>query len=316
MTQFGKYSHGGTQLSRRLFLGGATASLAGSGILGQLAHAAVPIGGAGGNGDYRALVCILLAGGCDSFNLLMPKTGVAYDAYAAARTNLAIDSGDSLEIQDAVSGDRFGLHPATEGLQTLFNEDRLGFVANIGTLVTPTDKEKYEAGAVPLPAGLMSHSDQIRQWQTSNPQNRNAKGWGGVAQETRLDPMNLPEIPANISLSGSNVFQFGNFSNEYAITERGSQGIWAFEGMSPERRQLREGLQNMLQQTGGDRKWLPILLPLGSNWTRRNTYSLSNMAAGTIMTMCWRVRIPNSVICLQRCWPLTGRCRSIIFPKT
>jgi uncharacterized protein (DUF1501 family) len=40
---------------------------------------------------YRALVCINLAGGNDSFNMLVPSDEVQYAAYANARGNLALD---------------------------------------------------------------------------------------------------------------------------------------------------------------------------------------------------------------------------------
>ena len=46
-------------------------------------------------GEYRALVCILLAGGNDSFNMLTPFSGPSltaadsYAEYSASRSNLA-----------------------------------------------------------------------------------------------------------------------------------------------------------------------------------------------------------------------------------
>lgn len=35
--------------------------------------------------DYRALVCIFLAGGCDGHNVLVPQGTAAYAAYRSAR---------------------------------------------------------------------------------------------------------------------------------------------------------------------------------------------------------------------------------------
>src|ERR1043166_1489225 len=47
--------------------------------------------------DYKALVCIFLAGGNDSNNLVIP-TGTEYQSYASIRQNLAIPSGSMLGI--------------------------------------------------------------------------------------------------------------------------------------------------------------------------------------------------------------------------
>jgi len=59
-------------------------------------------------------------------------------------------------------------------VQQLFNDGNLSFVANVGTLVEPTDKDGYESGVAKLPLGLYSHSDQIMHWQTSVPDKRSA----------------------------------------------------------------------------------------------------------------------------------------------
>ena len=156
--------------------------------------------------DYKALVCILLAGGNDSYNMLIPRNNEGttdpnhpdyhkepnfYNQYAATRTNLAIPQSDLLPIHlggistntDAL-GRQFGIHPsmggAYGGLQGLFNNGRAAFVANVGTLIEPVpDKAAYQNSNTNLPLGLYSHSDQIQQWQTATPQSRQAIGWGG-----------------------------------------------------------------------------------------------------------------------------------------
>ena len=48
--------------------------------------------------DYKALVCILLAGGNDSFNMLMPRGNDEYADYAATRSDLAIPEAISKGI--------------------------------------------------------------------------------------------------------------------------------------------------------------------------------------------------------------------------
>src|SRR5438477_8015527 len=65
-------------------------------------------------GDFKALVCLFLYGGNDANNLIIPSDTTDYDAYAAARQNLAIPQSTLLPITPATYSDgrTFGLHPA------------------------------------------------------------------------------------------------------------------------------------------------------------------------------------------------------------
>ena len=54
--------------------------------------------------DYKALVCIFLAGGNDSNNLIIPTLNSEYNSYATIRTPvLAIPQGSLLPISPLVS---------------------------------------------------------------------------------------------------------------------------------------------------------------------------------------------------------------------
>lgn len=185
------------------------------------------------NTDYQALVCLFQAGGNDSFNMLMPRSGDLLNAYQNVRTNLAIDPEDMLAIDAAQGGVDFGVHANMPGVQKLFNEGKLSFIANVGTLVTPVDKGKYEDKSVPLPLGLFSHSDQIAQWQTAQPNVRASNGWGGRLGEMFQAMNSSADISMNISLSGTNVFQFGENIVEYSVGPSGEgYGIRGYQGKS------------------------------------------------------------------------------------
>ena len=73
--------------SRRQFLGHGAVSVLAATQLGAFARVAEAAPAA----DYQALVCILLAGGADSFNMLLPYDQARYDGYAAMRSDLALD---------------------------------------------------------------------------------------------------------------------------------------------------------------------------------------------------------------------------------
>ena len=244
--------------SRRRFLGVAScAALGTTTMFNSLLNLSMANTLAGANraqrpqNDYRALVCILLAGGNDSFNMLVPTTGTAYNEYATTRSNLALAQGDLLPLNftDA-QGRNFGLHPAMPEVQTLFNQNKLAFLTNVGTLVEPVSKAQIQVGGASLPKGLLSHSDQIQQWQTSVPQTREARGWGGRMADILASQNGNQAISMNISLGGTNVFQAGQHTTEFAITNRGngSVGIHVYESQAWYDQVIREGVDSMLNQ--------------------------------------------------------------------
>lgn len=163
------------------------------------------------NGNYKALVCILLSGGNDSFNMLVPKDNDSYNDYAATRTNLAIPQNDLLSINplNISGGKEFGLHPSMPKIQQLFESEKLSFVSNVGTLVRPTNMTDYQT-YTDLPLGLYSHSDQVNHWQTSVPDDRFALGWGGRLADILHSNNSNQDFSMNISLKGHNLFQRGD----------------------------------------------------------------------------------------------------------
>ena len=89
--------------------------------------------------DYKALVCLFLAGGNDSFNMLVPTMAVEHAAYANVRRNLALPQDSLLQITPSNLGGRtLGIHPSMTEVRDLFTQGRLGFVSNVGSLIRPT----------------------------------------------------------------------------------------------------------------------------------------------------------------------------------
>ncbi len=182
--------------------------------------------------DYRALVCLFLNGGNDSFNMLAPRGTAEHAEYAAVRQDLALSAGELLPINPlnaAQVGRQLGVHPGMPELQQLFEAGHAAFVANVGTLVEPgVTKAGFQSGLSKLPVGLFSHSDQIEQWQTSLPDTRAGIGWAGRLADLLNSQNQHPEVSMNISLAGSNVWQTGNSVFEYAITPDGAVGLTGY----------------------------------------------------------------------------------------
>jgi uncharacterized protein (DUF1501 family) len=183
-----------------------------------------------GPAEYRALVCLFLGGGNDSFNMLVPRGATEYAEYATIRQDLALAQGSLLPINPVGgSGMQFGIHPGMPELQALFEAGHAAFVANVGTLVEPITKSQYQNGSASLPLGLFSHSDQIEQWQTSVPDSRSSIGWAGRLADLLHDINSNDKVSMNVSLAGSNVWQSGLSVFEYAITPGGAVGLQGYQ---------------------------------------------------------------------------------------
>ena len=237
-------------ISRRGFLKQINCAAVGSSaILNTLLNLklANSVAAQGGPLDSKALVCIFLSGGIDSFNWLVPWEQSAYNTYAVTRGPFGSDGGMALDRnairQLAAPSANFGLHPACVNLQAMANGTgpfatygrRLAFVANVGTLVQPVTKAQFNAwengqnAALPVPKALFSHSDQIEQWQTAVPQGLSQlSGWAGrCADILNAYYNNGASTSMSISLGGNNVFQVGNNTQQFVVTP---SGALTFEG--------------------------------------------------------------------------------------
>ena len=160
-------------------------------------------------GDYRALVCVFLAGGNDGNNTVIPYDD--YAAYQAVRgANLNIPKDTLLKVAAASQRADFGLHPALAEIHPLYAQGKLAVLANAGPLAGPLTREEYAAGG-PRPDNLFSHSDQQALWQSAvsssvDPLGRT--GWGGRTADL-LASSNVASFPMVVSTSGVPLFGTG-----------------------------------------------------------------------------------------------------------
>ncbi|MTI02966.1 DUF1501 domain-containing protein [Roseibium sp. RKSG952] len=182
----------------------------------------------------KALVFIMLDGGNDSYNMLVPIDDIHHRQYAETRSNLAHSKKELLPLEgytDA-NGRTFGLHSAMPEVRDLFDQRKLSFVTNVGPMIERVTKESFLNGSARIPLGLLSHADQFKHWQTSRPDQRLNKGWFGYFADALQPSKSEHEIAMNISLAGNNIVQNGNSSLPYAITEKGSTGFYVTEEQS------------------------------------------------------------------------------------
>jgi uncharacterized protein (DUF1501 family) len=218
-------------LNRRSFLksGGAAAAAATFASTPGAAFSQVVGGGAPFN-DYRALVCVFMFGGNDSFNMLVPRSDAEYNIYAASRQNLAIAQQDLLAINPLTSDDvQYGLHPAMSSLQQLFEGGSASFVSNVGPLVEPTTKDAFFSQSVNLPPQLFSHNDQQDQWFSLKGKATTDTGWAGRMADMIRANVAGQQMATNASLFGTNLFQSADETVAYVM---GPGGPLQFEGFS------------------------------------------------------------------------------------
>ncbi len=209
-------------INRRAFLkqcaltsaAGYTGALAGLGSLSMTAQAAAR------PSQYKAIVCVYLTGGND-INMLVPNDNSRYQSYADLRGPLAIAREQQLNIRSELSNTQqdFGLHPSCAALKSLYDDNKLAFVANVGALLEPTTNDDFVNRTVRLPPKLFSHLSQKDFVRVGLPFNgERMSGWAGrIADLYR----NTNASPLNLSLVGDNVWQRGNITDSYGISGGG-----------------------------------------------------------------------------------------------
>jgi uncharacterized protein (DUF1501 family) len=229
-----------------------------------------------GPSDYKALVCIFLAGGNDSDNTIVDLS--QWSNYLAVRDKLALPepgtSGltldqtlipvDLLPGPTGTTAHTYGLHPALrtmngsaeQGIRKLFQTGRASAVFNVGPLIRPISKDEYDNASPFLPPQLFSHHDQAIHWQTSLPDRPTTTGWAGRMADLLQDGVptyNSGKISLNTSIAGTNMFQTGADFNQFNVSTRGAvtlknklePAIEWFGGWQ-------HGLKNIAESTGGN----------------------------------------------------------------
>lgn len=175
---------------------------------------------------YKALVCLYLGGGSDSWNLLIP-TGTNPDGqysharYVAARNGLySAANPTGLAIPNApvtgalppafplgASAGNLGINPFAPELASLYNTGRLALLPNIGTLREPITRATFNTRR--RPPQLYSHNDQTTLWHIgSSTTTQTTTGFGGMIAGYTANTNTLG-LPPAISIAGQTRYLVG-----------------------------------------------------------------------------------------------------------
>jgi uncharacterized protein (DUF1501 family) len=203
--------------------------------------------------DYKALVCILLAGGNDANNLVIPTDPslnpadyVTYNAYNAVRggQGLAISLANLANTGISptnTAGKPFAFHPSLgnnvggspwSGIRDLFPAGDLAVVTNVGPLVQDTNRITYRNGTARRPYQLFSHSDQVGVNLTGKADTKVPTGWAGRVADQVVSLNGGNTFPVVMSVSGSTVFGTGIQTRGLAVGTGNLNQVFVLSGFS------------------------------------------------------------------------------------
>ena len=255
--------------SRRRFLRDASALL-GAATLGGTAAAQTASG-------YKALVCIFMLGGNDGHNTVVPMSTAAYNAYRTIRGGLALPDGNTqLSTVTTPAGVPYGLNSGLNAIAPLWAQGKLAVVANVGMLARPITRAQYLDGSVRVPSNLFSHSDQIQQMQTADP-NGGGHGWGGRSADAVQAQNGTSRFPPSISMAGNVLFSTGQSVQSASLIpgfDLGMSGMSTWPASATTAR--RTGLNQLLTMDSG------VSLIQAANKVRQDAISLNELLAGNV----------------------------------
>ncbi len=181
-------------------------------------------------GSYKAVVLVSLPGGNDGNNTLIPMDSAEYNEYATLRGNtLAISQGTLLGLAGKSNGKSYAVHPSLRNISSFYNQKRASFVANIGPMRAPATKAQILADSTLLPEALLSHPQQLAQWESATTSAAPVTGWGGRMAD--LLTTQSGSLPALIDAGPSSIFTVGNAVQGIAVQADGGDLVALPTGM-------------------------------------------------------------------------------------
>jgi uncharacterized protein (DUF1501 family) len=224
-----------TYYNRRQFLSRSAAGFAGvATVLGGLGNR--PAFAANISG-YKAMVCIMLKGGMDHNDTVLPTDQASYDALKSHRSGIfdlyGSDNPSSTRHIDNIlklnaannasfGGRTFGLPQEMLPLHDMFESGEAAIIGNVGPLLEPVTRDDIDAGRAMLPSRLFSHNDQQSTWMALNSEGARA-GWGGRFADAMIaaDTVSNP-LYAAITASSPDVFLAGENARPFRVPNGGS----------------------------------------------------------------------------------------------
>lgn len=180
-----------------------------------------------GSGDYKAMVCLFLYGGNDSFNMLVPASGSNLTNYQNARPGIQLYDFERATMPGFMdeSGQAVTLNASMPKLAELMVAGAATTVVNVGTLLEPTTKANYSS--VKRSPNIGAHNKQQLAWQRSwETSQYHPYGWAGMMMDVLATGGEL--VSPTMGLSGNDWLN-GQTGTELKLS---SEGIRAMSPLS------------------------------------------------------------------------------------
>jgi len=214
--------------------------------------------------DYKAMICLFLPGGMDSFNVLVPGLNHGESSnYDSNRDSVKLDRYSS-EFLGFNAGD-YGVHGKLGAVKDAYDGGDLAFLANVGSLVKPVSMTEVmnafrsnDFNTIPVSIG--AHNTQQEQWQTLSLEGIRTEGWlsrlESVFDSNSVEGMSF----SHIAIGGHNFAQAGgrpaafNVGSSLSIKDLdgrikdGLEGIWEGYGCTDFQKVTRNAFESTFAQ--------------------------------------------------------------------
>jgi uncharacterized protein (DUF1501 family) len=236
------------ELLKGVFNSGGAICLGALGTASWLEGAFTQLATADDLSDYKALVCIYLAGGNDSNNTLIP-IDAAFGDYTRARGGLALSQNSLIPLGGSTAGHQFALHPGLAPLSKIYQNQSLAWIANTGALIQPTTASKILSKQATVPPFLFAHDDQTNIQQGWDGISQSITGWVGRGIETL--PSNLRHPLQLLSFDSRNTLLKGKTTPISQINPGNTQNFGTANLLNPNDQTIIT-LKSIAQLTSGN----------------------------------------------------------------
>jgi uncharacterized protein (DUF1501 family) len=220
---------------------------------------------------HRTLVVLELAGGNDDLNTVVPYTD---NLYAQMRSRIGITPGSVLQLDS-----RLGLNPVMTGLKTLWDENRIALVENVG-----------------YPNSSLSHFAARDVWHTADPLLAQRNGWLGRWADRYIagngNPLSCTAIsqslPRTLLADNVGVPSFVNLASYQYATDGSYPGdrnnqIRTFLSQNGAEYEITNSLDT-LSQVGEDAiSSSNVLQTVGAGYVAGGSYPAGTLGAGLLL---------------------------------
>lgn len=172
--------------------------------------------------DSKALVCVYLSGGCDTYSMFLPAEAESFGRYTASRGSLAVRPDNAL-FTGSGSGE-VGFNASLPALHAMYNTGELAIVQNLGNLLAPVTRADYLNQRPWLPPNLFSHNHQhqmlLRASSKHSPTHLGS-GWGGRMADLMEESNDNKILSQSFAMSASSPWLNGNNSSALAVSPNG-----------------------------------------------------------------------------------------------